>query len=492
MPATPRRSPRRFLSWLTVVLAFAQSPVWAQDEDPAVSVVLALSGSRTLGGVVRGPDGDLYGAASVTVGGQAGGLIFKVEPDGENVRTLYQLGEGDGVGPQTGLLLGSDEILYGTTHFGLRETDGGLGTVFSIRPDGSDFTTLHIFADDDGTNQDDNPTNEDGAFPDAALIEGTVQGTDGLQSDGFLYGVTRSGGENGTGTVFRIALDGTLFKTLHEFGEITSEDDDPLTKNADGAYPLGTLVARNGYLYGTTSRGGANGRGTVFRLKKNGSEFQVLHIFTNITDEDDDDDTVPTNEDGAAPLAGLLYVEEDGLLYGVTSVGGENGTGTVFSITPAGSELTEFNTLHDFGTKLGSQPAATPILGDDGLLYGTTSSGGTNQEGDTTSFGTIWSMPRDGTPFRKIFSFDGTTGSGPNSAMLQLNSSIFVGTTGGGGRCGEGTVFRLDLTGDTIEGDTTCGDTGGGNSGGGRIDPAWLLVLGLLGWWSVARRRTIA
>ena len=158
MPATPRRSSRRFLWLLPIAVALVQTPAWAQSDDPAVSTVLSFSGSRTLGGVVLGPGGDLYGASSITIGGQAGGLVYKVEPDGGSVSSLYQLGENDGVSPQTGLVLGSDGILYGTTHFGVTATGGGPGTVFSIRPDGTDFTTLHEFVRGDDENQDASPS----------------------------------------------------------------------------------------------------------------------------------------------------------------------------------------------------------------------------------------------------------------------------------------------------------------------------------------------
>ena len=253
-----------------------------------------------------------------------------------------------------------------------------------------------------------------------------------------------------------------------------------ITENADGAYPAGSLLESNGYFYGTANRGGANGRGTVFRLRFDGSEFAVLHVFTNIVTPTGG--TVAVNEDGATPVAALLD-GEDGLLYGVASVGGANGIGTVFSMTPDG---TVFTTLHDFAAKNGSQPTATPVLGAHGKLYGTTSAGGTNSAGDTTTFGTIWSISRDGTEFTKIYSFDGTAGASPNSAMLQLSSSVFVGTTAAAGRCGEGTVFRLSLTGETITGETSCGqNNSNNNSGGGAVDPTWLTLLGLLGWWSI-------
>ena len=295
--------------------------------------------------------------------------------------------------------------------------------------------------------------------------------------------MTRAGGANGTGTVFKIARDGTGFTTLHVFGEITSPPEKNITKNADGAYPAGSLLESNGYFYGTANRGGKYGRGTVFRLRFDGSEFALLHVFTNIVAPTGS--TVAVNEDGAAPLAGLLDGGTDGVLYGVASLGGKKGVGVLFSINPDPISP-DFKTLHNFATTKGSQPAATPTLGlppsgVDTLLYGTTSGGGTNSDGDATSFGTIWSMTRIGEDwdFKKIYSFDGAAGAGPNSAMLRLSSSVFVGTTSAAGRCGEGTVFRLSLTGDEIEGQTSCGQGNNSNdSGGGVIDPPGSPCLG--------------
>jgi uncharacterized repeat protein (TIGR03803 family) len=474
MPAMPRRTPFTLLCSLSFAALLLQAPARAQDEEgPAVSTVLAFSGSRTFGNVVPGPGNDLYGALSTTIGGSTGGLIFKVARDGSSVTTLYQLGEEDGVSPQAGLLVGSDGVFYGTTHFGKRETDAGLGTVFSVRTDGSDFTTLHAFATSDEQNQDDNPINEGGAFPDATLVEG---------SDGFLYGVTRAGGENGTGTIFKVAKNGTGFSTLHEFGEITSDEDEPLTENADGAYPAAGLIESNGYFYGTTPRGGANGRGTIFRLRFDGSEFGLVHVFTDIVEPDEDE--IPVNEDGATPLASLLD-GGDGLLYGVTSQGGANGLGTLFSVTPAGDV---FTTLHDFTAKRGSVPTAAPIVGRDGNLWGTTSGGGVDEDDETTTFGTIYTVARDGSAFERVFSFNGSLGASPNSPLLQLGDNVFVGTTSAGGRCSEGVIFRLDLTGDTVEGETSCGSRGN-DSGGGATAPAWLVLLGAWGALLAARRR---
>jgi uncharacterized repeat protein (TIGR03803 family) len=463
MPATlstPIRSFRLSLLLAGLSLAALVPCVAAAQTQPEVSTLVALSGSRAAGGVVLGPSGDLYGASNVTVGGQAGGLLFRVDPDGSSVETLYQFGEGDGVSPQAPLLLGSDGVFYGTTRFGVTAEGGGPGTLFSVRPDGTGFTTLHTFAPSSANNQDGEPINTDGAFPDAALIEG---------DDGMLYGVTRSGGDHGTGTVFRIAKNGTGFQTLHEFGEITSEDDEDVTENADGAYPTAGLEESSGYFYGSASRGGANGRGTLFRLRFDGSGFEILHVFTDLTTETGS--TVAKNEDGVTPSAALLD-GGDGFLYGTAVAGGANGVGTLFAISADG---TAFTTLHDFNAPNGASPVAPVILGNDGRLYGVTTGGGTNADGDPTSAGTIFSIARDGTAFTKIYSFVSENGVGPNTELVQLDNSTFIGTTTSGGRCGEGTVYSLSLTGEEIEGDTTCGG-GFDDGGGGRTAPLTLLL----------------
>ena len=43
------------------------------------------------------------------------------------------------------------------------------------------------------------------------------------------------------------------------------------------------VQAADGFFYGTASSGGANGRGTIFRLATDGSGFQVLHTFSATT-----------------------------------------------------------------------------------------------------------------------------------------------------------------------------------------------------------------
>ena len=146
----------------------------------------------------------------------------------------------------------------------------------------------------------------DGANPQAGLLD--VEGT--------LYGTTESGGPNGYGTVFAIAPSGTE-TVLHYFG----------ASSEDGTFPQAGLINVKGTLYGTTFQGGAHDLGTVFAITPSGTET-VLYSFMGKCNG--------SCTDAAYPLAGLLDV--NGTLYGTTQEGGAGNYGTVFTITPSGTE----------------------------------------------------------------------------------------------------------------------------------------------------------
>src|SRR5207237_780501 len=131
---------------------------------------------------------------------------------------------------------------------------------------------------------------------------------------------TFDGGTGGNGTVFKISSDGSL-ATLHNFGNV---DGAYPYGNSNGAHPLGGLVqGSDGFLYGTTSQGGTNGNGTVFKMTSDGS-LTTLHTFGPFP-----------AYDGRAPYARLVQ-GSDGNFYGTTYIGGLGGSGTVFKITSDG------------------------------------------------------------------------------------------------------------------------------------------------------------
>ena len=437
-----------------------------QGSTPAVSSLFAFNISNPTGNLALGPDGAVYGITSPATS-IAGGLIYRATVDGTSIDTLLQIDRSQAMQPIAGLTLASDGQFYGTTRFGSIDETSTTGTVYRLSPTG-DFAVIYRFAAATSSNADFNPINTDGAYPEAELIEG---------QDGLLYGVASAGGQFGTGAVFRLRRDGSDFQRLHEFAADTDTTTVGLIRTVDGAAPRGKLVqGADGMLFGTASVGGDNGRGTVFRIAPDGSAFTVLYHFSATTA--DATTGLLENADGAIPVAGLT-AGGDGFFYGVTSAGGTEGRGVIFRISPDGAT---FQVLHNFDGPNGSRPAVELTLGSDGRLYGTTEGGGVNASNATSTLGTIFSIDVAGTNFTRLYSFDGTVGSVPRSSLLELGSADFLGTVGSNGRCGYGSLYRYKGDGTSFEGmDDRCGrrrnDQGGGSGG-----PALLLVLGSLAW----------
>lgn len=223
--------------------------------------------------------------------------------------------------------------------------------------------------------------------------------------------------------------------------------------NTDGATPIGTLVQdANGNLYGTTQTGGANGNGTIFEVTTSGT-FTRLYTFGATTG----------NTDGAQPYAGLT-IDSSGNLYGVTAAGGANGNGVVFKVVLSGGSPS-YSVLHTFGPSSGTSPninadGAIPqgalLIGQDGNLYGTTTTGGSGGSG------TVFVVTTTGAGFTTLYNFSAYTaakvgasltvytnndGAAPVAALIQDGAGNLWGTTEAGGSNGTGTVFKLTTAG---------------------------------------------
>jgi uncharacterized repeat protein (TIGR03803 family) len=267
---------------------------------------------------------------------------------------------------------------------------------------------------------------KDGSSPFGGVILGVA---------GNLYGTTEHGGTSGKcgfagcGTIFKLTSSGSL-KVLHSFAG----------PPGDGAIPLGGLIRDGaGNLYGTTNTGGTSsvcgsaGCGTIFELTAGGTE-KVLHNFAGF----------PT--DGATPEAGLVR-DAAGNLYGTTRFGGDThtcgtfGCGTIFKLTPSGTE----SVLYSFpGPPDGKEPLGGLIQDAAGNFYGTTGFGGAFQNGD------VYELTSDGIE-SVLHSFAGhpTDGTIPRGDLIRDSAGNLYGTTGGGGasnNCGAdgcGAIFQL-------------------------------------------------
>jgi uncharacterized repeat protein (TIGR03803 family) len=274
-----------------------------------------------------------------------------------------------------------------------------------------------------------------------------------FDSAGNLYGTTSGGGMNGKGTVFELSPVGTE-TILHTFGNGT-----------DGQTPLGSLIFDSaGNLYGTASAGGTHGNGMVFELSPNGTET-VLYNFGS-------------GGDGQNPNAGLVF-DSFGNLYGTTVNGGANAGGTVFELSLNGAGGWTEAVVYSFGNSPGDgvNPYAGLVLDSSGNLYGTTANGGANASG--TAFEMLLSNGRccrEG----PVYSFgSGTDGRNPRADLVFDSSGNLYGTTVNGGANGGGTAFELSLN--NGGGFTETGLYSFGNGGADGLNPYSKLVFDSFG-----------
>jgi uncharacterized repeat protein (TIGR03803 family) len=377
---------------------------------------------------------------------------------GQSVTGIYSFtGRDDGANPEAGLLHAADGNLYGVAILGGTEDEGSFfrltssgatATVYSFCPesgscpsgrepgyaltqgtDGSFYSvTRGGGSNSEGVVYKISPSGsyttlysfcakancEDGSTPEAALA---------LGSDGNFYGTTLYGGTDNYGTVFKISPSGNL-TTAYGFS------------GTAGYYPCGRLLqATDGNFYGTTFGGGANSLGTIFKLTSTGI-LTTLHSF-DFTD-------------GTTPCSGLIEAA-DGNLYGVTAQGGNNsdctfyGCGVLFRISTSGS----FTALYDFkASSDGAYPYGDLVVGSDSNLYGTA-----NEAGKTTNCsagcGTLFRATTAGA-LTPLYAFSGPTdGAYPNDALIQASDGNFYGTNYGYGNSeycsgnGCGTLFSL-------------------------------------------------
>jgi len=378
----------------------------------------------------------LYG---MTAGGgsSSNGTVFAITTGGTNFTVLTDFTGGEGAVPDAGLAL-SGGVLFGTTTSG---GSAGLGTVFAVNTNGTSYSVLENFTYSDGAEPGGvltlcggvlyGTTTSDGSYGNGTLFalntDGTgytvlrnFAGSDGANpyaglafSNGVLYGTTEAGGSAGAGTVFKVNTNGTGFAVLKEF--------DP--GNSDGVNPFAGLTLSGGVLYGTTEAGGNAGAGTVFRMKTDGLGYTVLKNFDF------------NDADGASPLADLAL--SGGVLYGTTSEGGGSGNGTVFAVNTNG---TGYTVLKDFNGNDGANPNAVMLSG--GVLYGTTSTGGTSNNGTLFRLG----INEMDCTVLKNFDLNNNDGAYPSGNLILFNGVLY-GTTDSGGSLGSGTVFAVNTNG---------------------------------------------
>lgn len=303
------------------------------------------SGSGPSGTLVIGASGELYG---ITLGGGFGfGTVYRLDPSGSNwsLTTLHQFNPtgGDGFFPSAGLVFGKDGLLYGTTQ-GTQPQDGQTqvqdptyGTVYSVSPmgDSVSYSVLHVFG-----------TPGDGIFPKFGSLV--------VNKKGVLTGTTGGGGLHSEGMVFQL----TPPKHGQTAWTETSAYDFKST-GGDAIGPFyGVVAGGNGVLFGCAN-GGGNGNGAIYALSPppRHSATWSEQVLYNFGDHANDPKSNAVCD---------VSVGSRGVLFGASSGGGVNNTGTIFRVDPPASGQTAWTetVLHSFGAQGsgdGFLPSAAPI-----------------------------------------------------------------------------------------------------------------------------------
>jgi uncharacterized repeat protein (TIGR03803 family) len=413
-------------------------PVWAGAKERVLHSFNLHDGANPSDGLIFDASGNLYGTTGG--GGAFGyGTVFRLTPGasgGWTEKVLYSFtGGDDGAIPHSDLIFDGAGNLYGTTTFGgaFFCEGGGCGTVFKLVSDANGNWTeevLHSFNGFYGNSKD-------GWQPTADLL---------FDAKGNLYGTTGYGGAFGSncggwgcGTVFMLTPD-----TKGKWTETILYDFCPTWPTCpDGYNPQAGLVFdASGNLYGTTARGGANygncngigGCGTVFQLtpSANGKWTEAaLHAFIG--------------NDGARPLARVVFDSAQKNLFGTTVLGGNAGCnppygcGTVFELAPGQDGSWTEEVLHSFYAPY-KYAVSNLIFDTAGNLYGTTQAGGTSDSGILFKL----SPGTDGKWTESVpYSFGGKAGRFPSSSLIFDAAGILYGTAFDGGTHDVGLVFEI-------------------------------------------------
>ncbi|HTB31071.1 MAG TPA: choice-of-anchor tandem repeat GloVer-containing protein [Bacteroidia bacterium] len=325
--------------------------------------------------------GDVLYGTTLDGGTNNDGCIFSIDTNGTGYKNLHSFDNTNGGGPEGSLTYSAGKF-YATTFTG---GSNNYGCIFTIDTDGSGYKVIHNFDNSGGSNP----------YYGRLALRGKT-----------LYGVAGSGGANGIGCIYSVDTDGTNYTDLHDFSFAT------------GGLSLGEVTLRGNKLYGMTSAGGANGWGCMFSIDTNGAGYTDIYDFTF---------TGPRTPQGNSLI---VYKNK---MYGMTTEGGANNDGAIFSIDTSGSNFID---LFDFSATNGEQP-----YGDLRLLGGKLCGMATN--GGISNIGCIFSMDTNGMNFKDNHDFYGSGGEQPYGSLTLLGNA-FYGMTSSGGTSYDGLVFKFD------------------------------------------------
>jgi len=330
-------------------------------------------GWQPKGSLILAKNGFIFG---MTANGGTRGAIYFLDPASN---TVAFVGGGNGSIPAS-LIQASDGLFYSVTS----------ETIFSFNSETGVITTLFTFPE----------SGVDGITAYSGLYQA---------SNGLLYGTTVSGG-----AFDNVMAGSSIGGVLYSF-DIAGNQQNVLYSFAPGAggnSPINTIVeAGNGLYYGVTTDGGGgiNGNtGTLYSYNHFTHQETLLHSFGS------------TATDATSAFCELIQAS-DGLLYGVSTYGGtaQAAAGTIFCYNPV---TDSFKIVHSFGNgNDGQYPGNSKLMqASDGLLYGVTTQGGDNNTGCIYSYDVHTGVEK------VVYSFTDITGKSPAGGLVELNQPLAI------------------------------------------------------------------
>ena len=363
-------------------------------------------GSNPQGNLVTDGAGFIWGTTS-SGGTSYNGTIYKVNINTGVLTTKADLNVNSGSYPQGGLANDGAGNLWGTTSQGGTSVSG---TIFKVNINTGALTTVLNFTGGGGSNP--------GWSPRGSLTR------DGA---GNFWGTTAMGGTNNFGTVFKVSIGGGALSTIANFT-------DSVPGNLGNAALSGLASDGNGNFWGTTSAGGSNGCGTVFKVNTSSG---ALTTVVDIKRESD--------EIRGRSLFGSVVNDGTGYFWGTTREGGNSDLGTIFKVDTSSGALT---TMVDFGgfipSRRGSRPEAGLVPDGNGFLWGTTSIGGSG------SYGTVYKVNINTGALTTVVDFlnqnAAAPGGYPHGELFNDGAGFLWGTTEVGGAHSNGTIFKVNIS----------------------------------------------
>jgi uncharacterized repeat protein (TIGR03803 family) len=457
-------------------------------------------GAEPRGSLIKTSDGNLWGMCSVG-GKNNAGTLFVFNPTTNSLTKKHDLSSSNGSAP-FGNLCQFNQKLYGITYQG---GASNLGVLFSYNTQNDSFTKIIDFNGTNGQNPfgslilaNNNKlygmTYQGGTFGQGIIFEfnpqndsfkkkkdfnSSITGSNPygnlLQAqNGNFYGMTFLGGANNNGSIFEYNLQNDSLKGIFSFS----------SSLGTGQNPYGNLIElSNGRFLGTTIQGGSNNGGTLFEWNNHLKSYQILHSFSNslngrnpqgslikhsngnlygltnrggqtsfgvLFEWDTLNKTMTKRIDlniipnGGFPLSNLSEFSMNYELYGTSSNGGNNNSGTIYQLN---LEQQKYNKLHDFNSITdGANPQCQMTEASNNKFYGVALNGGSQNSGTLFEYN-----PKDSV-FTKKIDFDGLNlGKNPYSKLSILNDSILFGMTSIGGIDDYGVIYKYNVNQNTIQ-----------------------------------------